>query len=241
MSNKVKYKRVLLKLTGEAFSSSQNTFDRDRLMFLAGEIQEVVKMGVELAVLVGGGNLIRGASLKEVSISRIIADHMGMLGTLINALALKGFLEAQGIASSAMGSVCVPGILEQYNQSSAKKRLEKKEVVILGGGTGNPIFTTDTAAVLRGKELDVDVIFKATKVDYVYDKDPNIYQDAIAYKRISFGEAIQKRLKVMDLTALTLAMECRIPIYVFNFSRPKNLIKAIEGADVGTLLLEEEG
>jgi len=236
----VRYKRVLLKLTGEAFSSNQNTFDRDRLTFLAGEILEVVKRGVRLAVVVGGGNLMRGASLKDVGISRIVADQMGMLGTLINAMALRDFLENQGIAACAMGSVGVPGILEQYSQSSARERLEKGVVVILGGGTGNPIFTTDTAAVLRGKELGVDVIFKATKVDYVYDKDPNIYQDAKAYQKISFGEALEKKLKVMDLTALTLAMECRIPIYVFNFSRPQNLLKAIEGAHVGTLLWEVE-
>lgn len=233
------FKRILLKLSGEALGSSETAFEGERLSFITREIAHAVKEGLEISIVIGGGNLIRGGDLKGLQIDRVTADQMGMVGTYLNALILKEFLRKEGIISKAFGPFGMPGALEHYDPFKARELLLKKQVVILAGGTGNPFFTTDTAAVLRAKELLAEVVFKATKVDYVYDRDPLKDSSAIAYKTISFGEAIQKRLRVMDLTALALAMELKVPICVFNFSKEGNLTKAAAGEEIGTFIWEE--
>lgn len=237
--NRPAFKRILLKLSGEALGGSNSAFEQERLSFISKEIALALKEGLEIAIVIGGGNVIRGSNLKDLQIDMVVADQMGMIGTYINALILREFLKKEGIQAKTFGPFVIPGAVSQYDPFHSRKLLLSKEVVILAGGTGNPFFTTDTAAILRARELLAEVVFKATKVDYVYDRDPMKDSAAIAFSKLTFEEAIQKRLKVMDMTALALAMELKIPICVFNFSEKGNLIRAAAGEDIGTFIWED--
>jgi uridylate kinase len=230
--------RVLLKLSGEAFCEKGGFgVDPAALAHIANEIADAAKAGAQVAVVVGGGNIIRGAVLADQGLlDQAVADHMGMLGTVINGLALREALEHVGCHARCMSAVPMPSVAEPFIRLRAIRHMEKGRVVILAGGTGNPFFTTDSAAALRAAELRCDAVLKATKVDGVYTADPKKDLKATRYASLTYAEAIDKRLKIMDTAALALAQEQRIPILVFDFHKPGNIRKAVEGADVGTMI-----
>ncbi len=232
------YKRVLLKLSGEAFCAPGGFgVDPPELEVIANEVKSAAQAGAQLAVVVGGGNIIRGSQLAEAGhIHRATADYMGMLGTVINALALKEKLNTIGVQSRVMSAIEIRAVAEPFIRGRAIRHLEKGRIVILAAGTGNPFFTTDTCAALRATELECDVLLKATKVDGVYTADPKKDPTAKRYDTLTFAEAISKNLKVMDMTALTMCRENRIPVLVFDFKRSGNIRKVIEGGDIGTLI-----
>jgi len=233
----VKYKRVLLKLSGEALLGSRAFgIDSSVLSSIAKELREVWELGVEVGIVIGGGNIFRGVAGEEQGMDRARADYMGMLATLINALALQDAIESSGLPCRVMSALEVKEVAEPYIREKAIKHLEKKRILILACGTGNPFFTTDTAAALRALELKAEVLFKATKVDGVYDKDPVKYPDAKKYERLSFDEALAKKLRVMDATAFSLARDYRLPILVFSLKDYGNIKKAVLGESVGTLI-----
>ncbi len=231
-----RYRRVLLKISGEAFCKAGSFgVDPDELVAIATEIAAATKMGAQLAVVVGGGNIIRGQRLAEAGqIAQASADYMGMLGTVINGLALKEALEKQGISARVVSALAMTSVAEPYVRSRVNRHLEKGRVVIFVAGTGNPFFTTDTAAALRAAEIGADVVLKATKVDGIYDKDPKKFTDAVRYAEISYDEAIAKKLGVMDLAAFSLCMERKIPIVVFDMHKAGNIASVVGGAEVGT-------
>ncbi len=232
------YRRVLVKLSGEAFCAPGGFgVEPDELGIIAEEIRSATSLGTELAVVVGGGNIIRGAELaRDGHIEQATADYMGMLGTIINALALKERLRSLGVDSRVMTAFEVRSVAEPFIRGRAIRHLEKGRVVILGGGTGNPFFTTDTAAALRARELECDVLLKATKVDGVYDDDPLKNPDATRFDEITFAEALRRNLGIMDLTALAMCQEHHVPVIVFDFKRPGNIARVIGGERVGTLV-----
>jgi uridylate kinase len=229
---------VLLKLSGEAFCAPGGFgVDGNELNIIAGEVKAAAETGAQLAVVVGGGNIIRGAQLAEAGhIHRATADYMGMLGTIINALALKEKLTSIGIDSRVMSALEVRSVAEPFIRGRAARHLEKGRVVILGAGTGNPFFSTDTCAALRATELECQVVLKATKVDGVYTADPKKDPTAKRYDRLTFAEAIEKNLKVMDMTALTMCQENALPVLVFDFKRAGNIRRVILGETIGTLI-----
>ncbi len=230
-----KYKRILLKLSGEALAGNQRTgIDTDTLGAISEKIREVYDMGVEISIVVGGGNFWRGRS--GVGMDRTTADHMGMLATVINALALQDALEARGVPTRVQSAIEMRQIAEPYIRRKAVRHLEKKRIVIFACGTGNPYFSTDTTAALRAAEIDADVILKATMVDGVYDSDPKKNADAVRFDSISFAEALTRRLGVMDSTAMSLCMDNKIPLIVFDLSNPENILKVIGGERIGTTL-----
>jgi uridylate kinase len=233
---KPKYKRVLLKLSGEAFQNKRNneSLDPAILVSIAGQIKRVRDMGVEVAIVVGGGNIFRGLTGEETGIDRTTGDYMGMLATVINALALQSALERQQVFTRVMSAISMPSVAEPLIRRRAMRHLEKGRVVIFGAGTGNPYFTTDSAAALRASEIDADCLLKATKVDGVYTADPLKNPKARRYQRLTFKEALQRQLKVMDAAAFALCMESHIPIIVFNFFKENEIVRAVEGQDVGT-------
>jgi len=232
-----RYKRILLKLSGEIFGGQQKYgIDLEVLGVLAQEIKAVRDLGVEVAVVVGGGNIFRGVAGAVKGIDRATGDYMGMLATVINSLALQDALERAGTTSRVQAAIEMRAIAEPFIRRRAIRHMEKGRVVILAAGTGNPYFSTDTTAALRAAELDAEVILKATKVDGVYDKDPMIYPKAKKFEKITHMELIQKRLKVLDSTAASLCMENRIPIIVLNVTKPGNIKKAVFGKRVGTLV-----
>lgn len=234
------YKRILLKLSGEVFGGKQKYgIDMNILSLLAQEIKEVKKTGADIAVVVGGGNIFRGVAGAVSGIDRATGDYMGMLATVINSLALQDALERAGVRSRVQTAIEMRSIAEPFIRRRAMRHMEKGRVIILGAGTGNPYFSTDTTAALRAAELDVQVILKATKVDGVYDKDPMQHKDAKKFKRITHMEMIQKRLRVMDSTAASLCMENKIPIIVLNVTKSGNIKKAVMGKEVGTLVENE--
>ena len=234
------YKRVLLKLSGEVFGGQRKYgIDLEQLKVIAEEIKSVWEMKVSMAVVVGGGNIFRGVAGAVNGIDRATGDYMGMLATVINTLALQDMLEKVGVSSRVQTAIEMRSIAEPFIRRRAIRHMEKGRVVILGAGTGNPYFSTDTTAALRAAELDVDVILKATKVDGVYDKDPLQHTDAKRYKKTTHMEVIQKRLKVMDSTAASLCMENKIPIIVLDLTKPGNIKKAVMGKEVGTLVENE--
>lgn len=234
------YKRVLLKLSGEVFGGQRKYgIDLEQLKVIAEEIKSVWERKVSMAVVVGGGNIFRGVAGAVNGIDRATGDYMGMLATVINTLALQDVLEKAGVSSRVQTAIEMRSIAEPFIRRRAIRHMEKGRVVILGAGTGNPYFSTDTTAALRAAELDVDVILKATKVDGVYDKDPLQHADAKRFKKITHMEVIQKRLKVMDSTAASLCMENKIPIIVLDLTKPGNIKKAVMGKDVGTLVENE--
>jgi len=232
------YKRILLKLSGEALmGAKQFGIDHDRINQYALEIKEVVESGVEVAIVIGGGNIFRGIQAKDGGIERVQGDYMGMLATVINSMALQSALEEIDVYTRLQTAIKMEQIAEPYIRRKAVRHLEKGRVVIFGAGTGNPYFTTDTAASLRAIEIEADVILKGTRVDGIYDSDPEKNVDAIKYEKISFTEVYEKGLNVMDLTAFTLCNENKLPIVVFDMNTPGNLLDVVKGKEeVGTLV-----
>lgn len=236
-----KYQRVLFKLSGEAlmgdaaFGISTSVLD-----YLAAEIQTLIDLQVEISLVIGGGNIFRGVSVASAGMNRTAADNMGMLATVINALALRDALERNGIAARVLSAIPMLTVCEPYSQQKAVHHLRKGRVVIFGAGTANPYFTTDTAAVLRGLEINANLICKATRVNGVYDKDPLKHIDAVKFPRLSFSEVLYRRLKVMDSAAISLAMDNNTSIMVFDMNIPGNMKKAICGEQIGTLIQGED-
>ena len=229
------YRRILLKLSGEALGGKDGYgINAEAIKDTARQIGEVRKLGVQLVVVVGGGNIFRGLPGSEKGIERATGDYMGMLATVINALALQDALEKLGIPTRVQSAIAMAQVAEPFIRRRAVRHLEKGRVVIFGGGTGNPFFSTDTAAALRANEIGADVILKATKVDGVYDSDPLKNRQAKRYDRISYQEALQRQLKVMDSTAFTLCADNRMPIVVFDLFKPGNLRRVVLGQKVGT-------
>ena len=231
------YKRVLLKLSGEALlGEKSHGVDPKRILAYSKEIKEVVDSGIELAIVIGGGNIFRGVSGASNGIYRVQADYMGMLATVINGLALQSSLEDLKIQTRLQTAFNIEAVAEPYIKRKAVRHLEKKRVVIFSAGTGNPFFTTDSAAVLRAIEINADVILKGTRVDGIFDNDPEKSKDAVKFKKISYDDVIAKKLKVMDSTAFTLSKENKLPIIVFNMNKAGNLKKIIKGEKVGTIV-----
>jgi uridylate kinase len=231
------YKRVLLKLGGEALSKPGGSgIDPDEAAFLANKVKSVKDMGVEVAVVIGGGNLWRGRDGIERGMEQATADHMGMIATVMNALALQDALERAGVFTRVQSAVEMRAIAEPYIRRRAMRHLEKGRVVIFAGGTGNPYFTTDTAGALRAMEIDANVMIKATKVDGVYDSDPKTNPDAVKFEHISYIDALNKRLKALDSTAISLCMENDLPILVLDLWQDGSLEKAMLGESVGTII-----
>ena len=231
------YKRVLLKLSGEALlGEKSHGVDPKRILAYSKEIKEIVDSGIELAIVIGGGNIFRGVSGASNGIDRVQADYMGMLATVINGLALQSSLEDLKIQTRLQTAFNIEAVAEPYIKRKAVRHLEKKRVVIFSAGTGNPFFTTDSAAVLRAIEINADVILKGTRVDGIFDIDPEKNKDAVKFKQISYDDVIAKKLKVMDSTAFTLSKENKLPIIVFNMNKAGNLKKIIKGEKVGTIV-----
>jgi len=233
----MKYKRILLKLSGEALMGErQYGIDNDRLKEYAVEIKKVVDKGCEVAIVIGGGNIFRGLAGAAKGMDRVQGDYMGMLATVINGMALQGALEDAGINTRLQSAIEMDKVAEPFIKRKAVRHLEKGRVVIFGAGTGNPYFTTDTAATLRAIEIDADVILKGTRVDGIYDSDPEKNADAVKFNSLSFDEVFEKNLKVMDMTAFTLSHENKLPIIVFDMNKEGNLEKLIDGENIGTLV-----
>ena len=233
----MKYKRILLKLSGEALMGGrQYGIDPARLKEYATEIKEVVAMGVEVAIVIGGGNIFRGVAGASNGMDRVQGDYMGMLATVINSLALQSALEDEGIFTRLQTAIKMEAMAEPFIKRRAVRHLEKGRVVIFGAGTGNPYFTTDSAAVLRAIEINADVILKGTRVDGIYTADPEKDPKAVKFDHISFNECIDKNLKVMDMTAFTLSQENKLPIIVFDMNKKGNLAKVVAGENVGTVV-----
>ena len=236
-STKPKYRRILLKLSGEALGGEHGTsICPEAVHDMANQIGEVREMGVEVVVVVGGGNIFRGQAGSERGIERATGDYMGMLATVINSLALQDALEKLGVGTRVQSAITMSQIAEPFIRRRAVRHLEKGRVVIFGGGTGNPYFSTDTAAALRANEIGAEVILKATKVDGIYDSDPKKNPDARRFVKITYLDALQRQLKVMDSTAFSLCMDNKMPIVVFDFFRPHNLKRVVMGEEVGTLV-----
>ncbi|MFH0992525.1 MAG: UMP kinase [bacterium] len=232
---KLHYKRILLKLSGEALLGSREYgIDPEVMKLYAKEIQSVIKLGVEVGIVIGGGNIYRGVEHSSDGVDKVTGDHMGMLATVINALALQSALEHQGLYTRCQTAINMDKIAEPFIRRRAIRHLEKGRVVIFAAGTGNPYFTTDTAAVLRAIEIEADVILKGTRVDGIFDSDPEKNAGAIHFPEISYLDVLKKDLRVMDLTAITLCQENKLPIVVFNVNTPGNLKKVVLGKSVGS-------
>jgi uridylate kinase len=232
-----KFKKILLKLSGEALMGEGSYgLDKDVLQFVADEVKSLISTGVQVGVVIGAGNIFRGVSVASVGMNRVNADNMGMLATVMNSLALQDIFEKNGLQARVLSAIPMPLVCESYSRQQANHHLEKGRVVIFGAGSGNPFFTTDTAAVLRGLEIEADVICKATRVDGVYDSDPLINNEAVKFDELTYSEVLSRRLKVMDSTAISLAMDNQKKILVFNMNIPGNMVKAICGEKIGTLI-----
>ncbi|EKJ87377.1 MULTISPECIES: UMP kinase [Leptospira] len=241
MGTSPRFKRILIKLSGEALAGEGELgIDTNKTFSLAGQIKEVHDLGLEVAVVVGGGNMIRGETLAKSGMDRATADYMGMLGTIMNGLALQDACEKQGMFTRVLSAIEMKSVAEPYIRRRAVRHLEKNRVIIFAGGTGNPYFTTDTTASLRAVEVGCEVILKATKVDGVYTADPKKDPSAKRYLEVSFMESIKHRLKVMDSTALSLCMDNNMPIIVFDIFKAGNLRKLIDGEPIGTLISNSE-
>jgi len=235
--SKIKYKRILLKLSGEAFLGEHPYgIDPKVLDNIALQIKKVSKMGVDIAIVIGGGNIFRGYTASTEGMDRSTADYMGMLATIMNSLALQDALENTGLNTRVQSALDTPKITEHYVRREAIRHLEKGRVVIFAAGTGNPYFSTDTAATLRALEMNCDIVAKATKVSGVYNKDPQKFKDAKKYKNVSYDDVVSKKLKVMDMPAITLAMENKIKIIVFNLLEKDSILKLVEGKSSGTII-----
>lgn len=233
----MKYKRILLKLSGEALSGDTgHGISPEILNSISAEVKELVAMGVEIAIVIGGGNIHRGVAGATVGMDRTTSDHMGMLATVINSLALQDNLERNGVLTRVLSAIEMQQVAEPYIRRRAIRHLEKKRVVIFAAGTGNPYFTTDTAAALRANEIDADVIMKATKVDGMYDKDPMKHKDAVKIDKLKFIDVLNQGIKVMDSTAISLCMDNEIDILVFNMFDKGNIKRAVMGERTGTIV-----
>ncbi|ELV08624.1 UMP kinase [Wohlfahrtiimonas chitiniclastica] len=239
MNKPPKYKRILLKLSGEALMGSGNYgIEPETIGRIADEIQSLNSIGVEVGVVIGGGNIFRGAGLASKGMDRVTGDHMGMLATVMNSLALQDALEKRNVYVRVMSAIRINEVCEEYIRRRAVRHLEKKRVTIFAAGTGNPFFTTDSAAALRAIEVNADIMLKATKVDGVYSADPHKDPDAVRYDQVSYKEALAKDLGVMDATALVMCRENKLPIRVFNIFNPGDLVRTVCGEDIGTLVTE---
>lgn len=235
MSDNIKYKRILLKLSGESLMGSLGYgIDPNILLFFAKEVKKIHDLGVEVGIVIGGGNIYRGLNAGKQGIDRVTGDQMGMLATVINALALQNAFEETGMFTRLMTAIKMDEMAEPYIRRRAIRHMEKERVVIFGAGTGHPYFSTDTAASLRAVEIEADVILKGTRVDGVYDSDPEKNPDATMFKEISYLEVMNKKLRVMDMTAISLCQENELPIVVFNMNVEDNLLKVIKGNNLGT-------
>jgi len=232
-----KYKRILLKLSGEALTGSESFgIDPKVLDSMALAIGQLVGIGVQVGLVVGGGNLFRGAALQKAGLDRVTGDHMGMLATVMNALAMRDALERSNIATQAMSAIPMTGVVDHYDRRKAIRALMNGDVVIFSAGTGNPFFTTDSAACLRAIEMDAELVLKATKVDGVYSADPMKVTDAVKYDRLSYDEVLEKKLEVMDLTAICLCRDHKMPVRVFKMEKPGALLNIVRGGHEGTLI-----
>ncbi|MEJ2097202.1 MAG: UMP kinase [Deltaproteobacteria bacterium] len=232
-----RYKRVLLKLSGEALMGAQAYgISPDMLQYVAAEIQSVVDMGIQVAVVVGGGNIFRGVAAGSYGLERSAADHMGMLATIMNSIALQGALEKNGLQTRVQTAISMREVAEPYIRRRADRHLEKGRIVIFAAGTGNPYFTTDTAAVLRAQEIHAEILLKATKVDGLYDADPVSNPQARRYTEITYMEVLEKQLRVMDMTAISLAMDNNLPLVVFDLKKKGNIKKVASGETIGTAI-----
>ncbi len=235
MAHKLKYKRILLKLSGESLMGEQQFgIDSKVLDYFADEIKKVQELGVQVGIVIGGGNIYRGLNAEEQGIERVTGDQMGMLATIINSLALQNACENKGMYTRLMSAIKMEEVAEPYIRRRAIRHLEKGRVVIFGAGTGHPYFSTDTAASLRAVEIEADAILKGTRVDGVYDSDPEKNPDASRFDQISYLDVLQKNLRVMDLTAISLCQENNLPIIVFNMNKSGNLLKLVDGENIGT-------
>ena len=233
----MRYRRILLKLSGEALMGEGSFgISPEMISHVAREIKTVHERGVQIALVIGAGNIFRGVAGAARGMDRSTADNMGMLATVINSLAVQDGLEQEGIPTRVMSAITMRSVSEPYIRRRAVRHLEKNRAVIFAAGTGNPYFTTDTAAVLRALEVEADVIMKATRVDGVYDKDPEKNPDAVRYEKLTYSEVLQKELRVMDASAISLAREEKLPILVFNMKTPGNIVKAAAGDNIGTLI-----
>ena len=232
-----KYKRILLKLSGEALTGSESFgIDPKILDLMALEIGQLIGIGVQVGLVVGGGNLFRGAALQQAGLDRVTGDHMGMLATVMNALALRDALERSNIATTVMSSIPMSGVVDHYDRRKAVRALANGDVVVFAAGTGNPFFTTDSSACLRGIEVGADLALKATKVDGVYSADPMKVPDAVKYERLTYDEVLDKKLEVMDLTAICLCRDHDMPVRVFEMEKQGALLNIVRGGTDGTLI-----
>tara|TARA_Y100001934_G_C12262791_1_gene730895 strand:+ start:199 stop:912 length:714 start_codon:yes stop_codon:yes gene_type:complete len=235
--NKNNIKRLLLKISGEMLSGTQDFgLDPKALEIYANKIKEVHKKGYEIGIVIGGGNIFRGMSVAAKGMDRVAGDYLGMLATIMNSVALQASLEKLECETRVMSAITITQLAEPYIRRKASRHLEKGRIVIMAGGTGNPYFTTDTAAVLRGIEINADLIMKGTKVDGVYDKDPKQFTDANRFKKLSYKEVIDKELRVMDLTAVTLCKENKLPILVFNLEEENSINNALNSSEYATII-----
>ncbi len=233
----LKYKRVLLKYSGEALmGSSSSGIDPRILDRMANEVAELVAMGVEVGIVIGGGNLFRGKALSAAGLGRVTGDYMGMLATVMNALALRDAFERADLSARVMSAISISGLVDPYHHRKAKKHLSDKQVIIFAAGTGNPFFTTDSAACLRGIEMEVDVVLKATKVDGIYSADPVTNPDAKRYDRLTYHDVLTQNLQVMDLTAICLCQDHSLPLQVFDMTAPGVLKRIVQGEPIGTVV-----
>ncbi len=234
----LKYKRILLKLSGEALAGDKKTgLDFDVVKTICASIARCVQQGCEIGIVIGGGNFWRGRSSGDMDHTR--ADHIGMLATVMNCLAVADALEKEGVDVRVQTAISMQAIAEPYIRNRAVRHLQKGRVVIFGCGTGNPFFSTDTASSLRAAEIDAQIILKATMVDGVYDKDPNKYADAVRYEKLTFSEVLAKQLAVMDMTAASMCRDNKMPVMVFSISDPENLVRAVMGEAIGTVVSED--
>jgi uridylate kinase len=232
-----KYKRILLKLSGEALTGQESFgIDPKILDRMALEVGQLVGIGVQVGLVVGGGNLFRGAALQTAGLDRVTGDHMGMLATVMNALALRDALERSNISTQVMSAIPMSGVVDHYDRRKAIRALSNGDVVIFAAGTGNPFFTTDSSACLRGIEVDAELVLKATKVDGIYSADPMKFPDAIRYERLTYDEVLDKKLEVMDLTAICLCRDHKMPVRVFEMEKRGALLNIVRGGDDGTLI-----
>ncbi len=237
----MKYKRILLKLSGEALAGNKNFgFDEEVLLSFANQVKELHDNGVQVAIVIGGGNIFRGLSGQNHGVDRATGDTMGMLATIMNGLALQNFIESVGVPTRLLTSISMPEVAEPYIRRRAIRHLEKGRVVIFSGGTGMPYFTTDSGGAIRAIEIHADILAKGTKVDGIYDKDPVKYPDAVKYEKISFEKAIVDNLRVMDATALSLCRENNMPIIVFNALEKGNMMRMVNGEKIGTVVTNEK-
>lgn len=237
MAVKTKYKRIMLKLSGEVMEGKKDSgIDFKVVENLCKEIKDVKKMGVDIAVVIGGGNFWRYRDFVDSGIDRVHSDYMGMMATIMNSIALRDGFRKVKVDARPMSAFAMPVVVEEYLRDRAIKYMDSGKIVICAGGTGNPFFTTDTAASLRALELNCDVLMKATKVDYVYDKDPVKHKNAKAYKKMSYGEVLEQALGVMDLSAVALCRDNDLPVQVFNLTKKGNIAKVVKGQQVGTLI-----